>query len=95
MVQLNLDGTVSLVGSIGATISRRQDVPEVYDMTTVCYAANPEFILRHGSLLTGRVRAVHVPKERSIDIDTPLDFQIAELLFSMREQKVDCHKKSN
>ena len=35
----------------------------------------------------GRVRAVHVPAARAIDIDTLLDFQIAECLLNLREQK--------
>jgi len=85
MVKPNFDGTVSVVNSNEATISFRQEVPVVYDMTTVCYVASPKFVLEHRALFSGRVKAVHIPKERSIDIDTALDFQIAELLFSTRE----------
>jgi N-acylneuraminate cytidylyltransferase len=49
-------------------------------MATVCYVANPEFVISHGATFDGRVKAVHVPPERSIDIDTLLDFRIAEFL---------------
>ncbi len=44
----------------------------------------PEFINRSDALFSGRVRAVCVPPERSIDIDTELDFRIVECLFSHR-----------
>jgi N-acylneuraminate cytidylyltransferase len=55
-------------------------------MTTACYVVNSEFIMSHDSIFEGRVRAIHVPIERAIDIDTLLDFQIAEALFSNREK---------
>jgi CMP-N-acetylneuraminic acid synthetase len=53
-------------------------------MATVCYVANPEFVMAHDSIFEGRVKAVHVPTERAIDIDTLLDFQIAESLLNIR-----------
>jgi len=50
-------------------------------MTTVAYVADPKFVMTQESLFAGRVQAVHVPIERSIDIDTLLDFEIAEFLY--------------
>ena len=87
MVKTNADSTVGLVNPPQSAITRRQDAPLVYDMATVCYVANPEFVLTHNATFDGRVKAVHVPAERSIDIDTLLDFQIAESLLKIREQK--------
>jgi N-acylneuraminate cytidylyltransferase len=49
-------------------------------MTTVAYVSSPEFILRNNNLFDGRVKAYKVPNERAIDIDTELDFSIAEFL---------------
>jgi len=80
MVKRNEDGTVGLVIPPAGNVSRRQDVPPVFDMATVAYVASPEFVLTKNSLFEGRVRAVEVPPERAIDIDTPLDFLIAECL---------------
>jgi|CXWL01.1.fsa_nt_gi N-acylneuraminate cytidylyltransferase len=88
MVKTNIDGTVGLVIPPQSAIERRQDVPTVYDMTTVAYVANPEFVMNRNAVFEGRVRAVHVPTERAIDIDTLLDFQIAECLLNSREQKL-------
>ena len=80
MVKRNIDDTFSLINSLDSQISRRQDAPEVFDMTTVCYVANPKFILNFKGIFDGRVKAVNVPPERAIDIDTLLDFKIAEFI---------------
>jgi N-acylneuraminate cytidylyltransferase len=74
-----------LVNPPPATINRRQDVPVVYDMATVCYVVKSEFIMSHDSIFEGRVRGMHVPVDRAIDVDTLLDFQIAEMLFNSRK----------
>ena len=83
MVVLNDEGYASLaITPPDGTISRRQDAPAVYDMTTVAYAARPEFILNASSMFEGRLKAVVVPAERALDIDTELDFRLAEFLLS-------------
>ena len=53
-------------------------------MATVAYVAAPKFVMTRNALFEGRVRAVTVPVERAIDIDTLLDFQIAECLMKKR-----------
>ena len=63
-----------------AEFKRRQDVPPVYDITTVAYVARPDFILTHERLFEGRVRPVVVPKERAVDIDDDYDFKLAQVL---------------
>ena len=88
MVKGHPDGTVGLVIPPQSAIARRQDVPIVYDMTTVAYVVRPEFVMSHNSAFEGRVRAVYVPMERAIDIDTLLDFQIAECLLNVRGEKL-------
>ncbi|MBT7555745.1 acylneuraminate cytidylyltransferase family protein [Candidatus Woesearchaeota archaeon] len=61
-------------------ITRRQDTPIVYDMSTVAYVANAEYVKNSDGLFDGRVRSVEVPIERAIDIDTEFDFKIAECI---------------
>jgi len=80
MVKGNEDGTVGLVIPPESTVTRRQDAPVVYDMATVAYVARSEFVMSHYGTFEGRVRKVHVPVQRAIDIDTLLDFQMAECL---------------
>ena len=84
MVKNNPDGSVGLVIPAQSAYARRQDVPQVYDMTTVAYVVRPEFVMAHAAHFEGRVRAVHVPTERSVDIDTLLDFRIAEYLLNLK-----------
>lgn len=84
MLKAHPDGKVGLVNPPVAALTRRQDAPTVYDMTTVAYVASPDFVMAHNSTFEGRVRAVHVPIERAIDIDTLLDFQMAEFFLRGR-----------
>lgn len=84
MVKTNPDGTVGLVIPPDGQVARRQDAPAVFDMTTVAYVADPAFVLAKDATFAGRVKAVQVPVLRAIDIDTLLDFEIAELLMSKR-----------
>jgi CMP-N-acetylneuraminic acid synthetase len=85
MVKSSPDGTVGLVNKLGERdVFRRQDAPTVYDMATVAYVADPKFILSHTSLFSGKLRAVEVPRERSIDLDSLYDFELAEFLMQRR-----------
>lgn len=84
MVKMQSNGSVGLVIPSTSGVTHRQDAPAVFDMTTVAYVADPEFVLTHESAFAGRVKAVHVPIARSIDIDSLLDFEIAEFLFTRK-----------
>ncbi len=85
MVRDKSDGTVTLVIE-DSPVSRRQDAPVIRDLATVCYVASPEFVMSHNSIFEGRVKAVNVPRERAIDIDSLLDFQIAEFILNSRKE---------
>lgn len=80
MVKFHDDGAVGLVNPPSQALHRRQDTPQVFDITTVAYAARPQFIMSHDSLFAGRVGAVVVPVERAMDIDTPYDFRLAQAI---------------
>lgn len=82
MVQMRSDGTVGLVIPPSKEFARRQDVPAVFDMATNVYVADPEFVMSKDSIFQGRVKGVEVPPERAIDIDTLLDFEMAEFIVS-------------
>lgn len=82
MVKRDIDGRVSLVIPPNGAVFRRQDAPVVYDITPVAYVTSPEFVLTRNGLFEGRVRAVEVPPERAVDIDTLLDFTVAECLLA-------------
>ena len=85
MVVEGPDGWVRLAarGEDDAPV-RRQDAPQMFDIATCVYTADPEFILRTNALLDGRVGRVVVPQERALDIDTEFDLEVANLLLSKR-----------
>ncbi len=82
MVVIDETGYARLVIQPENAVQRRQAAPIVYDMTTVAYAARPDFVLRARSMFEGKLKAVCVPAERALDIDTEMDFKIGELLLS-------------
>jgi N-acylneuraminate cytidylyltransferase len=84
MVKIQQDGYVKLLSVDEKTYNRRQDVPKYYDMTTVAYVTRPEFILLADSLFQGRVKAVRIPRERAIDIDTEIDFLFADTIIKRK-----------
>ena len=89
MVKKLDDGLIELVNKPVDSISRRQDVPEVFDITTVVYAADVEFIMNNNSIFDGSVTSVEIPKERAVDIDDEIDFKIAEILMQEKREKVN------
>jgi N-acylneuraminate cytidylyltransferase len=84
MVTLDGDHLARLAVVSDRRFYRRQDAPVVYDMTTVAYAARKDFVMRANSLFDGKIKAVIVPKERALDIDTELDLAFAEFLLARR-----------
>ena len=81
------DGLVELVNKPSDKVSRRQDAPVVYNMTTVAYVANSNFVMEKDGHFSGKVRAVHIPIERAVDIDTLMDFEFASFLMQKRGKK--------
>jgi len=82
MVERKNSGDISLVMDTEKKFNRRQDSPEVFDMTTVAYVVNPEFVKEKNGIFEGKIGMVEIPVERSIDIDTELDLKIANFLFN-------------
>jgi N-acylneuraminate cytidylyltransferase len=84
MVLENSNGLVNLVGNSESTIVRRQDAPPIFDIATVCYILNPEFVLTHNSIFDGKVKGLQIPAERALDIDNLFDFEIADFFLSLK-----------
>ena len=80
MVQMEEDNYIKLVSVDGTNYSNRQDIPISYEWMNVVYVTKPEFVLSANSIFEGRLKAVCLPKERTVDIDDETDFIIAEAL---------------
>lgn len=70
-------------------VSRRQDAPQTFDLTTIAYVSRPSFVLSSASIWDGRVRGVEVSKRSAVDIDTIEDFKYAEFLIHDSEDGSD------
>jgi len=86
MVTVGSDGLVRIAME-GSRAVRRQDVPDMYDVTTCIYVSSPEYLRTCGRLVDGRVGYVEIPVERSIDIDEDFDLHLADLLLSNPYQR--------
>lgn len=79
MVKINKDDCIEILIS-GSNAVRRQDVPEVFDVTTCIYVGNTSYLLNCEKLMSGRVGYSKIPVERSLDIDTEFDLYLADLM---------------
>ncbi len=64
--------------------TRRQDLPKVYCLNGAIYIADTSWLVESKKFLTPITKAYEMPAERSIDIDTDLDFKIAEFLLNYK-----------
>jgi N-acylneuraminate cytidylyltransferase len=85
MVKWSNEGRAKLMMEPEESISRRQDTPGAYDITTVAYVASADFVLNSKSIFEGNVFAVTIPAERAIDIDTSFDFLLAECMVAKQK----------
>lgn len=63
------------------TYTRRQDAPPVLEYNGAVYVINPDSLRRCGLGEFARRVPFIMPQSRSIDLDTPADWQRAEMLF--------------
>jgi CMP-N-acetylneuraminic acid synthetase len=63
-------------------ISRRQELPPVYAMNGALYFARSDWLRQHRTFITAETVAYVMPPERSVDLDTMLDWKLAELLLN-------------
>jgi len=89
MITVDNSGYSSLVIPQKKKVTRRQDAPSVFDMTTVAYVVRPQFVYDYNGVFDGKVRSVYIPPERALDIDTTFDFEIAEYLISRKYNNED------
>lgn len=62
--------------------ARRQDLPPIYHRNGAIYACRVEHFQRTGFLWDERPFPYVMPRSRSLNIDDPFDFEIAEFIYS-------------
>lgn len=84
MVEQKADGNIGLVCRPTGVVVARQQAPHVYSMNASIYVWHRHSLSK--GLWGGRLKLYVMPRERSIDIDSPLDFAIVEMLMTQAKE---------
>ncbi len=84
MVELTQNNCVKLCKESNPPVVRRQDAPISYDMNASIYVWKREKFVESPSVFYPNTKLFVMPEERSFDIDTELDFEWVEYLFSRK-----------
>lgn len=87
LVELNIKGVPEVSKPLKAAIVRRQDAPKCYDMNASIYVWKREVLFSSDTVFNGDTKLYVMPEERSIDIDSELDFTFVEFLISNNSQR--------
>ncbi|MDF2529663.1 MAG: flagellar modification protein [Gammaproteobacteria bacterium] len=80
MVELDEHGVVRLCKPLDKAVVRRQDAPKTYDMNAAVYVWQHDSLFSSDKLFNDKTFLFVMPEERSLDIDTELDFELVEYL---------------
>jgi len=84
LVELDKNGVVHVAKQPPGEIVRRQDAPRTYDMNASIYVWKRDVFLCSPDVFYGDTLLFEMPEERSIDIDSELDFEIVQMLLTKR-----------
>jgi CMP-N,N'-diacetyllegionaminic acid synthase len=70
-----------------AAPTRRQDLSPVFALNGAIYLALRSFLLSERTFISDRTYAYVMPENRSLDVDTPWDLHVADLILNDREHR--------
>ncbi len=82
LVELDCDGYAQISKGLAGAVVARQQSPAVFAVNGSAYCWHRDTLDK--GVLGGRTKVHVMPRERSIDIDSELDFRIVELLIAER-----------
>jgi len=86
LVETRPDGTVGLSKPVDPPLVRRQDAPVCYDMNASIYVWRRDVFVEDARVFYPSTRLMVMPPERSLDIDSPLDFELVAFLMERARQ---------
>jgi CMP-N,N'-diacetyllegionaminic acid synthase len=87
LVEEDKNGKVYLSKELDSSVVRRQDAPKSYDMNASIYIWKRDTILNESSIFLDNTGLYVMPEERSIDIDTELDYKFVEFIMKESDAK--------
>lgn len=85
MVELNDKGYAHLSKELENPVFRMQDTPMVYEMNASIYMYWTKYLLDLDSVINDGSIIYEMPGERSIDIDSEVDFKMVEFFYQRKE----------
>ncbi len=82
LVELDENGVAVLSKKLAVPVVRRQDAPRCYDMNASVYVWRREVLFSGTTVFNRDTLLYEMPEERSIDIDSELDFAFVEFLMN-------------
>ena len=89
LVELDKNGVVRLSKTLPVPIFRRQDAPKCFDMNASMDVWKRDSLFANIDVFNSDTLLYEMPPERSVDIDSELDFQIVEFLMAKREKNLE------
>ena len=86
IVEKKPDGSVMLCKTVNPPILRRQDAPDCFDMNGSIYVVNRTCFSKVQQMIWPDTQLFEMAEENSVDIDTPLDFEIANMIMIERQK---------
>jgi len=80
LVEVDEHGVVRLSKTLNTPVIRRQDAPKCYDMNASVYVWRRDALFSYPTIFNGDTLLYEMPEERSIDIDSELDFRFVEFI---------------
>ena len=85
LVEINDNGVAMLSKSLLNPVVRRQDSPKCFDMNASIYVWRREALFGNDSIFNRDTLLYIMPEDRSVDIDSELDFEFVEFLMHKRK----------
>lgn len=82
LVEVGEEGVAKLSKRLEKPVVRRQDAPKCYDMNASIYVWSREALFDSPSIFNADTLLYEMPEERSIDIDSELDFKFVEFIMT-------------
>lgn len=89
MVELDAGGLAALSKTLPGGVFARQQAPAVYAMNASVYVWWRHTLDK--AIWDGRVRLHEMPRERSIDVDSLIDFELVQLLMARQRAAGETH----
>lgn len=82
LIEVDKQGVARLSKSLETPVVRRQDAPKCYDMNASIYVWRRESLYTNPTIFNADTSLYVMPEERSIDIDSELDFRFVEFIMN-------------